>query len=114
MIELQPWPWDETAVREVGPPPARRVLVGRELRYVLTVYLFTGGPMTVSRLVALLGEDGFGLRGRPSKVVSDALRWEIAWGRVVRIDRGRYGPGEMPASTARRIRRRVRHLRAVA
>src|SRR5262245_2907776 len=71
---------------------------GVELRYALTMYLFQHGPQTVADLV-----------GRASKVVSDALRSEIAHSRVFRLKRGRYGPGEMPRATEYR-----RHQRALA
>jgi hypothetical protein len=47
-------------------------------------------------------------------VVSDALRHEITHGRVIRIKRGRYGPGEMPRATEYRIHKRVLALREEA
>lgn len=52
--------------------------------------------------------------GRPSKSVSDALRWEIAHGGVRRLARARYGPAAMPRATEFRIHRRVLALRAEA
>jgi hypothetical protein len=57
---------------------------------------------------------GFDIRGRASKVVSDALRREIDRGRVLRLKRGRYGPGEMPRATEYRIHQRVLALRSEA
>jgi hypothetical protein len=54
---------------------------------------------------------GFDVAGRPSKVVSDALRYEIAHGRVRRLKRGRYGPVSMPPSTEYRIHQRALALR---
>ena len=42
------------------------------------------------------------------------VRHEIAHGRVVRLKRGRYGPGEMPRSTEHRIQQRVLDLREEA
>ncbi|WP_426572350.1 hypothetical protein [Aquihabitans sp. McL0605] len=83
---------------------------GRDLRYLLTTYLAAAGPLTVARLVGLLERDGFELRGRPSKEVSDALRWEIARGRVVKISRATYAAKAIPERTARRIRTRARQL----
>ena len=65
---------------------------GTELRYLLTTYLFDQGPATVAELVDALMYHGFCATGRPSKVVSDALRGEMAHGRVRRLGRGRYGP----------------------
>jgi hypothetical protein len=90
---------------------APRCLRGTELRYVLTHYLFVHGPATVTDLVEMLGRQGFGTNGRPSKAISDALRWEMRHGRVARRGRGLYGPGWMPRSTEHRIHTRVLALR---
>ncbi|HZA11230.1 hypothetical protein [Mycobacterium sp.] len=92
---------------------SRRVR-GTELRYILTMHLFQHGPATVKDLVETLGFHGFDVAGRPSKSVSDALRWEIGRGRVRRLGRGRYGPAWMPRSTEYRIHKRVLALRADA
>ena len=88
------------------------LLWGRGQRYVLTELLFDHGPLRVAEIVALLHSQGLVVGGRPSKTVSDALRWEVAHGRVVRLDRGLYGPGRMPRSTRAWIRRRNRLLRS--
>ncbi|MGX9791612.1 hypothetical protein [Mycobacterium sp. MMS18-G62] len=85
---------------------------GIELRYLLTTYLFDHGPATVGELVDALAYHGFGVGGRPSKSVSDALRWEMAHGRVHRLRRGRYGPASMPRATEYRIHQRVLALHA--
>ena len=83
-------------------------LTGLELRSVLVVVLLdAASPRTVSDLVEALRGAGFDLGARPGKAVSDALRWEVRRGRVVRLGRGRYGPGSMPKSTAWDIRRRA-------
>ncbi|WIM85996.1 hypothetical protein PT015_13750 [Candidatus Mycobacterium wuenschmannii] len=87
-------------------------LRGIALRYVLTQNLAVHGPATITQLLEALEHHGFRVRGRPSKVVSDALRWEIEHGRVHRIGRGRYGPGYTPRSTEYRIHQRVLSLRA--
>lgn len=92
----------------------RRLLRGTELRYALTMYLFQHGPTTVADLIDALDFQGFAIAGRPSKAVSDALRWEIVHGRVRRLKRGRYGPVVMPRSTEYRIHRRVLALREEA
>jgi hypothetical protein len=91
-----------------------RPLKGIELRYVLAMQLAVHGPATISELIDVLDWHGFCVRGRPSKAVSDALRWEIAHGRVRRLDRGLYGPGYMPRGTEYRIHQRVLALRAAA
>lgn len=85
----------------------RDQISGLEPRYVLTDLLMQRGSMKVAELTAALDRAGFVLRGRPTKVVSDALRWEIARGRVIRQGWGTYGPGRIPSSTSSRIRHRI-------
>ena len=92
----------------------RRRLRGIDLRYALTMYVFQHGPATVADLIDALDFQGFEILGRPSKSVSDALRWEIAHGRVRRLARGRYGPASMPRATESRIHLRVLALREEA
>jgi hypothetical protein len=92
----------------------RRQLRGVELRYALTMFLFQYGAKTVAELIEALEYQSFDIPGRASKVVSDALRHEIAHGRVIRLKRGRYGPGEMPRATEYRIHQRVLLLREEA
>lgn len=83
---------------------------GTDLRYLLTAYLFDHGPATVEELVDALAYHGFSPGGRSSKSVSDALRWEMARGRVIRFRRGHYRPGSMPRATQHRIVQHVRSL----
>jgi hypothetical protein len=85
---------------------------GIELRYLLTTHLFDHGPAIVAELVDALRYQGFDVGGRASKSVSDALRWEIGHGRVIKFGRGRYGPAWMPRATEYRIDQRVLALRA--
>jgi hypothetical protein len=89
-------------------------LKGIELRYVLTMQLAVHGQATVAELIDALKWHSFSVRGRPSKAISDALRWEIEHGRVRRLGRGRYGPGCIPRGTEHRIRQRVLGLREAA
>lgn len=89
-------------------------LRGIELRYVLTHYLHHHGPCSIGELAAELDSRGFSVQGRPSKAISDALRWERERGRVFRAGRGRYRPASMPRSTEYRIHHRVMALRARA
>lgn len=91
-----------------------RCLRGIELRYVLTMHLFDCGPASVNDLIEALSARNFHIRGRASKSVSDALRWEITHDRVRQLGRGRYGPGWMPRSTEHRIHQRVLTLREEA
>lgn len=87
-------------------------IAGLDLRYVLTWLLLDAGRvLSIGELVRLLSASGFAVAGRPSKTVSDALRWEVGRRRVVRRGRGRYGPGTMPRQTRSRICRRARQLR---
>jgi hypothetical protein len=88
-----------------------RCLRGIELRYMLAFHLANQGPATVGELIDAVEHQGFSFRGRPSKAVSDALRWEIERGRVHRPGRGRYGPAYIPRSTEYRIHQRVKALR---
>lgn len=86
-------------------PPLR----GRGLRFVLVNELMGRRSMNVREMAAVLEGYGYELGGRASKVISDALRWELRRGRVVRIGRGLYRYQTAPASTARRIRLFARH-----
>src|SRR5262245_43855206 len=87
---------------------------GTNLRYLLTWHLFLHGPATIPDLIKALSYHHFDLGERPSKLVSDALRWEMGRCRVFRLARGRYGPGWMLRGTEDRIHQRVRALRADA
>jgi hypothetical protein len=87
-------------------------LQGIELRYVLTMHLAHNGPSSITEMTDALSGQGFCIRGRASKAVSDALRWEIGRGRVRRLGRGLYGPAYIPRSTEYRIHQRVLALRA--
>jgi len=91
-----------------------RQLHGIELPYVLTMQLSQNGPATIIELIEALGRHVFFVRGRASKALSDALRWEIARGRVRRLGRGLYAPGFIPHATEYRIINRVRVLRESA
>jgi hypothetical protein len=86
---------------------------GIDLRRLLTLYLKRHKVMTVKELVAALAADGYGPYGRPSKAVSDALRWEIPWGRVKRLRRGVYAFGRLPRSTEYRMRKGLEYMRGI-
>src|SRR4051812_49717771 len=70
----------------------RHVLQGIELRYACTMYLLQHGPTTVDEVIKALEWQGFEIRGRASKKVSDALRWERRGGRGGRPARGPFRP----------------------
>ena len=82
------------------------------MRYLLTTILNEAGrALTVRELVGCCEREGVVFDGRASKIVSDALRWEVGWGRVVRIGRGIYRVAHIPRSTRYWIARRVRDIR---
>jgi len=89
------------------------VVGGRELRYVLTWRIRQEpGPVSVAELARWCDQVGIVLTGRPSKVISDSLRWEVIWGRVERVSRGLYRFGRVPRSTWVWIKRRVQAVLA--
>jgi hypothetical protein len=90
---------DDPDALDTGP----HVLWGRSLRFVLVAEMMHHPEVTVAQLVAYLHDLGFVTEGRPSKSISDCLRWEIRRGRVERLGRGRYRYRSAPPSTARRI-----------
>ena len=90
------------------------VLRGIELRYALVRLVELIGPATIPELVEGLQRWGFAVEGRPSKTVSDALRWERQRDRVRRRGRGLYTAGAMPRSTEHRIIWRVVAMREEA
>lgn len=86
----------------------RRELVGLLLRYFLTVTLIDAGrEVTVKELGERLADRGCGVAGRTSKVISDALRWEVRRGRVTRTGRGRYRSCRFPRQTEAWMRARL-------
>ena len=89
-----------------------REISGRDLRYLLTHHLLEGArPASIRELVRVVDRAGFVLCGRPSKAVSDALRRDVAMGRVVRLSRGWYGPGRMPKQTRSWRRQNIQAFR---
>lgn len=81
---------------ETGPLP----LWGQAIRYPASAELIrSGAPMSVSEPVDRLRYQGFLLPAKPSKVVSDALRWEVRKGRIIKVRRGVHRTGCIPRST---------------
>jgi hypothetical protein len=78
------------------------------------MHLARHGRAGIAELEQALRRFGFEFAGRPSKSISDALRWEMRYGRVRRHARGMYGPGSMPRSTEYRIHQRELALRDAA
>jgi hypothetical protein len=84
------------------------VLRGLELRSLLVLVLLDAGrPMTLAALTSAVERRGFAFGGRASKEAGDALRWEVARGRVVRTGRGVYAAGTVAKVTKHRMRARV-------
>jgi hypothetical protein len=89
-------------------PPSPSTLPDRAFRYRLTLMVWSvARPVSVAELVVALTDSGHLPEGRPSKVVSDALRWEVRRGRIRRVGRGLYTAGRMPPSTLVFLRRQV-------
>lgn len=89
-------------------------IAGLPLRYLLTTLMLEAGrPVSVRELVVWCAREGVVFQGRPSKVISDSLRWEIGRGRVIRLRRGIYRAtgGAIPRSTRHWIAKRVGQLR---
>ncbi|MBI2709402.1 MAG: hypothetical protein HYX34_06870 [Actinobacteria bacterium] len=94
--------------RPLTPPPA--ALRGRDLRHVYLVILERrrGVPISIGELQRLIESLGYEVAGaQPNKVLADALRRDLALGRVVRTGRGRYAYGRVAKTTAWRFRIRV-------
>ena len=83
------------------------VLSGRSLRYALVLELLSHGTLSTRDLVAYLEARGYTVPGRASKTVSDALRWEVRRGRVVRDGRNCYRAGHVAKSTGSYMRSRL-------
>lgn len=92
------------------PRPRPRELVGRKLRYWLTITLVDAQDVvTVASLGERLEASGLAVAGRTSKVISDSLRWEVRRGRVQRVGRGRYVACRFPRQTLAWMRTRLEH-----
>jgi len=89
-------------------------LRGTDLRHWVIGELRKQSPMSIPELLAASERQGFSFAGRPSKVVSDALRWECRRGRIVRTGRGEYRIGVIPRTSGQRIDRRLSLLAAAA
>jgi len=88
-----------------------RAVASRELRYLAVAELIEAGcAMSAMELAEVIQSRGVEIRGdKPNKTVADALRWEVAKGRVLKPRRGRFRAGRMPRSTKSWIRGRARN-----
>src|SRR4051812_42440156 len=98
---------------ELAPDDAPPPIAGRELRYLATLIIKALGPVDMGTIVHTIEELGVRVAGRPSKAISDGLRWEIAHQRVVRTGRSSYRLGRLPRSTEYDMRRYVERYAGV-
>lgn len=107
--DTSPWTDRRMGLAEAIGRDRPEVLVGVELRYVLTdLMLRSPHVWRVGELVDALRRGGFQIGEPASRVVSGALRAEIEHDRVVRVGWGRYrATNHVPGSTRRRIRSRA-------
>jgi len=88
------------AIDPADHPPLR----GRGLRWVLLDELKRHTQLSVAAMARTLADHGFDLGpGRASKLISDALRWEVRRGRITRPSRGIYRWAGTTRATSRRI-----------
>jgi hypothetical protein len=87
----------------------RPVVHGLVLRSLLVLVLLDAGrPMTLGAMTSAAERRGFAFgSAAPGKEAADALRWEVARGRVVRVGRGVYAAGTVAKVTKHRMRARV-------
>jgi hypothetical protein len=85
-----PLPGDVDAIPEGAVP-----IAGRPLRQAAAaLVVMAGRPVSVDDIHRMLLARGLNPEGRPSKAISDALRYEVTAGRLSRVARGVYGPPE--------------------
>ncbi len=93
----------------VGPFP----VAGRAMRYlVLAELIRSGDALSVAELVGRLRQQGLLLPTRSSKVVWDAVRWEVRKSRIVKLQWGVYRVGSIPRSTRYWVLDQARGYRA--
>ena len=67
--------------------------------------------MTVDELLGRCEAEGIVFAARASKLISDALRWEVRAGRISRVRRGVYQAESVPRTTLQWMRHRNRQTR---
>lgn len=86
----------------------RNKLLGDRVRSAVCVVLHDAKrPMRLPEIALAIQALGVPLGLQPTKTLSDALRWEVRRGRVVRDGRGVYKGGPVPRTTLIYMRRRV-------
>jgi hypothetical protein len=70
---------------------------GRLCAAVRSILDAVGGPLDIPEIEHLLRLQGFAVPGRASHTISNAVRSALSDGSIVRLGRGRYGPGRRAA-----------------
>jgi len=89
-------------------------LRGTDLRHWIIGEARKQSPISIRMMIASAADQGFSFAGRPSKVISDALRCERRRGRIVKTGRGEYTLGTIPRTSGRLIDQRLSQLAAAA
>lgn len=101
------WGWPRETRRDGGTV----WLTGRYIREAcMAVLLSTARPVSIGEVIDALARRRVRVGGgqEPHKAVSDALRYQVSIGRVVRVGRGCYAVVHVPPGIAKRVRRRLR------
>ncbi|GAC58839.1 hypothetical protein GOHSU_54_00170 [Gordonia hirsuta DSM 44140 = NBRC 16056] len=85
---------------------------GTDLRHWVIGELRRQSTMSIPELIAAAEAQGLSFSGRPSKAISDALRWERRRSRVIRTGRGQYTLGVIPRTSGQHIDHRLSALTA--
>ncbi|CAM3927555.1 hypothetical protein [Smaragdicoccus niigatensis] len=86
-------------------------LRGTNLRHFIIGEARKRDFISIAEVIRAAEEQGFSFSGRPSKAVSDALRWETRRNRMRKLDRGEYRIGCIPPTSEKRIDERLRLLK---
>jgi hypothetical protein len=93
----------------------RPFLRARLLRYFVCLELqMSDDPLTVRELSARLERSGFRIKGRPSKAISDTIRWAVPRGWIRPYGRATYGRGQVGRTTLRYMRETLARARREA
>ncbi|MFT3714489.1 MAG: hypothetical protein QM774_00685 [Gordonia sp. (in: high G+C Gram-positive bacteria)] len=89
-------------------------LHGTDLRHWVIGELRKQSPSSVQMLITCAAQQGLSFAGRPSKAISDAIRWELRRGRIVKTGRGVYRLGAVPRTSGRLIDIRLQRIASAA
>jgi hypothetical protein len=93
----------------------RPFLRARLLRYFVCLELQRSDePLAVRDLVAALERSGFRIKGRPSKAISDTIRWAVPRGWIRPHGRATYEKGRVGRTTLRYMRDTLARVRREA